>query len=149
MLKRLTQPGDLLLSKMQVFLDGSSGADDVDEDLIKAFYQHLEMQRFSALVGQRLEVRSPSEANTASCNKKPEYIFQLVPLQTEVGSVKVATTVVSVRLNGIKRYLLTNSCLRFTPIQFQQARETSGDFDVRVSQETGDKSVVFQIAERL
>lgn len=151
MLKRLTRPGDLLLSEMQVF-SGSKGRDggarEAGAASIKQFYQLPEMRRFSVLVGQRFDSASPPEPSTASNGEQNEYLFKLVPLQTEVGSVNVATTLVSVRNNGDKRYVLTNSCLKYTPDQFQQAREASGDFVVMVSQGTGDKSVIFQIAER-
>ena len=60
----------------------------------------------------------------------------------------MAVTLVSVRIHGAKKYVLTHSYLKYTRDQFQQAREASGDFVVITSQETGDKSVIFQIAER-
>ncbi|MCJ1360692.1 MAG: hypothetical protein MMC33_010701 [Icmadophila ericetorum] len=151
MLKRLTRPGDLLLSEMQVFY-ASKGRDGGPREAgaasIEQFYQLPEMRRFSLLVGQQFNSASPPETSAASNGEQSEYLFKLVPLQTEVGSVNVATTLVSVENNGDKKYVLTNSCLKYTPDQFQQAREASGDFVVVVSQETGDKSVIFQISER-
>ncbi|MCJ1373431.1 hypothetical protein MMC20_004659 [Loxospora ochrophaea] len=155
MLMRLTRPGDLLLSEMQVLHRGSGGASDktssdTEGAQIKHFYHHPEMRRFSALVGQQLDSRNSPEPQGAGSNGEQgeEYQFHLVPLQTEVGSVKVATTLVSVHVDGAKKYLLTNSCLKYTLEQFRRAREAAGDFTVRAERVTGDKSVVFQIAER-
>ena len=151
MLKRLTRPGDLLLSEMQVSHGGSGGDRAIREAgaaKIKHFYQHPEMRYFSILVGQQFDSDHSSKPSARSDCKENEYLFNLVPLQTEVGSVNVATTLVSVQNNGEKRYVLTNSCLKYTPDQFQRAREVSGDFVVRVMHETGDRSVIFQIAER-
>ena len=145
MLQSLTRPGDLLLSEMQVF-HGSTGerarTGEAEAAAIERFYQLPEMRRFSALVGRRFDSCSPPDG------EQQEYLFNLVPLRTEIGSVKVAATLVSVRIDGVKKYVLTNSCLKYTCDQFQQAREASGNFVVISSQETGDKSVVFQIAER-
>jgi hypothetical protein len=69
-------------------------------------------------------------------------------MQTEIGTVKVATTLISVLVDGVKRYVLTNSC-QYTPDQFNLARQTKRKFVVRKVLETGDKSVVFHISERL
>ena len=151
MLQSLTRPGDLLLSEMQVFHGSTSeraGTGEVEAAAIERFYQLPEMRRFSTLVGQRFDSGSPKKPNAASDGEQQEYLFNLVPLRTEIGSVKVAATLVSVRIDGVKKYVLTNSCLKYTWDQFQQAREVSGNFIVISSQETGDKSVVFQIAER-
>ncbi|KAF7179375.1 hypothetical protein CNMCM7691_008308 [Aspergillus felis] len=144
MLKSITRPGDILLSEMQVFGGGA------DPGLIEQFYQHPEMNRFSGLVGECFESGSDGAAaasgSGASASRK--HVFYLVPLQTEIGSVNVATTLAPVRVNGHKKYVLTNSCLKYTREQFQQAREYSGDFVVKLWQETGDKSVVFQVSQR-
>ena len=151
MLQSLTRPGDLLLSEMQVFHGSTSeraGTGEVEAAAIERFYQLPEMRRFSALVGQRFDSGSPQEPNAASDGEQQEYLFNLVPLRTEIGLVKVAATLVSVRIDGVKKYVLTNSCLKYTWDQFQQAREVSGNFIVISSQENGDKSAVFQIAER-
>ena len=151
MLQLLTRPGDLLLSEMQVF-HGSTGdrawTGEVEAAAIERFYQLPEMRRFSALVGRRFHSGSLQEPNAASDGEQQEYLFNLVPLGTEIGSVKVAAMLVSVRMDGVKKYVLTNSCIKYTCDQFQQAREASGNFVMISSQENGDKSVVFQIAER-
>ena len=154
MLSCLSRPGDLLLSEMQVFhgcdtSDGVSGiVQEAEGDPIWQFYLLPEMRRFSALVGQKFRSRSPSASNAASDSELNEHLFILVPVETEVGFVNVATTLVAVWVNEVKKFVLTNSCLKYTPDQFKKAREASGDFVVKASQETGDKSVVFQISER-
>ncbi|PHH90507.1 hypothetical protein CDD83_3471 [Cordyceps sp. RAO-2017] len=148
MLARLTRPGDLLLSEMQVC--PSKITDLVSTTCIQEFYLQPEMRRFSALVRQRAYKGlsgSPSQGNEN--DTADEYLYKLVPLQTEVGMVNVATTLMSVMVQGIKKYILTNSCLKYTLDQFVRAREMMGDFAVRAVEETGDKSVVFQVAERL
>ncbi|KAJ7096029.1 hypothetical protein C8R43DRAFT_1092421 [Mycena crocata] len=151
MLSSLTRPGDLVLSEMQVVRTLRSEA---NEDIIKDFYHHPEMRRFSGLVGRQFDPACslrPGEGNdTESLRfKGPEYLFNLVPTQTEIGDVKVATTLISARINGAKRYVLTNSCLKYTVGQFNLARETTGTFAVRKVLRTGDKSVVFHVAERV
>ena len=148
MLSRLTRPGDLLLSEMQVFHGETGGVKKAEPDPIRHFYLLPEMRRFSALVAQMFESNNTSELNSASDPEQNEYLFNLVPLHTEVGSVHVATTLASVRINGVKKYVLTNSCLKYTSDQFRRVREVSGDFVVKALQETGDKSVIFQISER-
>ncbi|KAJ7199932.1 hypothetical protein GGX14DRAFT_572363 [Mycena pura] len=142
MLSRLTRPGDLLLSEMQVFQTLRSGA----AEIIKDFYYHPEMCRFSGLVGRQFD---PACSLASGEGDKTEYLLYLVPMQTEVGTVKVATTLISVLVDGAKRYVLTNSCLKYTPDQFNLARQTMGKFVVRKVLETNDKSVVFHITERL
>ncbi|KAJ7200588.1 hypothetical protein GGX14DRAFT_536379 [Mycena pura] len=139
---RLTRPGDLLLSEMQVFQTLRSGA----AEIIKDFYYHPEMCRFSGLVGRQFD---PACSLASGEGDKTEYLLYLVPMQTEVGAVKVATTLISVLVDGAKRYVLTNSCLKYTPDQFNLARQTMGKFVVRKVLETNDKSVVFHITERL
>lgn len=175
MLERLMRPGDLLLSEMQVLHDSPNSFEQVGTDgviraaAIERFYRLPEMRRFSLLIAQRFsKSNSSSDAGRSSpelkCNdnsnyddceqqlhEPPEYLFNLVPLRTDelVGFVNVAATLISVRVDGgVKKYLLTNSCLKYTQAQFHQVRETSGNFRVMKSLETGDKSVVFQIAER-
>ena len=146
MLTRLTRPGDLLVSEMQV--------SDAEQDAnIREFYLHPEMRRFSALVGQNFEKNITVDQVEKEIRKGnyqgEDYIYQLVPLQTDVGTVKVATTLVPIHSSGSTKYVLTNSCLKYTVDQFQLARETYGKFVVRSIQRTGDKSVVFQISERV
>lgn len=151
MLKRLTSPGDLLLCEMQIFRGSrgeGGGAKEAKPATIQQFYHLPEMRRFSALISQRFGTHRPPQSKAVSGDEMHEYLFNLVPLRTGIGSVNVAATLVSVLINGVKRYVLTNSCLKYTPNQFKLAREASGDFVVRASQETGDKSVIFQIAER-
>ncbi|RHZ44054.1 uncharacterized protein CDV56_101123 [Aspergillus thermomutatus] len=142
MLKSITRSGDILLSEMQVFGGGA------DPSLIEQFYQHPEMNRFSGLVGECFESDGAAAASGSAAAVASKHVFHLLPLQTEIGSVNVATTLAPVRVNGHRKYVLTNSCLKYTREQFQQAREYSGDFVVKLWQETGDKSVVFQVSER-
>ncbi|KAJ7673771.1 hypothetical protein DFH06DRAFT_1467222 [Mycena polygramma] len=143
MLSCLTRPGDFVLSEMQVFLPlGSSAV----ECIIKDFYHHPEMRRFSGLVGRQFD---PACSLVPSEGDETEYLFYLLPMQTGIGAVKVATTLISARVDGTKRYVLTNSCLKYTSEQFDMARQAMGKFIVRKVLETGDKSVVFHIAERL
>jgi len=140
MLTRLTKPGNLVLSEMQVLQDQDEAS------AVEEFYHLPEMLRFSSLVGKKFDPHFSLD--------KPEdyeYIFNLVPLHiSEIGQVKVATTLVSVPLPDKKgkHYVLTNSCLKYTREQFERAREALGKFGVRACKETGDRSVVFQIAER-
>ena len=79
------------------------------------------MRRFSVLVGQRFDGGSLQEPNAAPAGEQQKYLFNLVPLRTEIGSVNVAATLVSVRIDGVKKYVLTNSWLKYTRDQFQQA----------------------------
>ncbi|KAK4195525.1 hypothetical protein QBC40DRAFT_352459 [Triangularia verruculosa] len=171
MLSRLTRPGDLLLSEMQVLPSSapSSDASDSESDsdvstastasitdskLVEEFYHHPEMLKFSSLVGKKFDRNfdlSPRSSPNSSAEDGYEYIFQLVPLQlSDVGEVAVATTLVSLPIPGGKgkNYVLTNSCIKYTREQFARARETQGKFGVKGWRETGDGSVVFQIAER-
>ncbi|GKZ82064.1 hypothetical protein AnigIFM56816_006594 [Aspergillus niger] len=149
MLSRITRPGDLLLSEMQVFDDSVAGP-ELAAAPIKDFYELPEMIRFSAFVGQCFEdeVASQLHMEGESGNGQTRHLFYLVPLQTEVGSVRVATTLYPLNGSGDRKYVLTNSCLKYTPEQFKRARELSGNFVVRGCRKTGDNSVVFQIAER-
>lgn len=177
MLSRLTRPGDLLLSEMQVLPSSapSSDASDSESDsdvsttsitdskLVEEFYHHPEMLKFSSLVGKKFDrnfdLSPQSNPNSSSedvggggaSSNDYEYIFRLVPLQlSNVGEVAVATTLVSLPIPGGKgkNYVLTNSCIKYTREQFARARETQGKFGVKGWRETGDGSVVFQIAER-
>ncbi|KAL0477687.1 developmentally-regulated protein [Acrasis kona] len=146
MLSRITRKGDLVLSEMQLFNGSVNPCGIVVEnksETIRNFYHHDEMLRFSALVGAQFD-----ESIKASFDWKSKYLFNLVPLDTEVGSVNVATTLVLVNINGEEKYVLTNSCLKYTQEQFKRAREATGTFLVSDSQETGDGSIVFQISER-
>ncbi|TLD11682.1 hypothetical protein PspLS_11795 [Pyricularia sp. CBS 133598] len=168
MLASLTRPGDLVLSEMQIYDELAEGD---KADIIRSFYLHPEMRRFSALVGQKFDkswrfhamprtpdvesplsdVSSEEEAVLSSQGTAlaPKYMYNLVPLNTEVGTVNVATTLVSVRIGGADKYVLTNSCLKYTGEQFVKAREAAGRFVVREIEETGDGSVVFQIASKV
>ncbi|KAJ7826384.1 hypothetical protein B0H14DRAFT_2817397 [Mycena olivaceomarginata] len=130
MLTRLTRPGDLLVSEMQVW----------------GFYDHPEMRRQSGLVGRQFD---PTCSLVPGEGDETEYVIHLVPVQTEVGVVKVAATLISARIDGEKRYVLVNSCIKYTTDQFNLARETTAKFAVRKVLETGDKSVIFQIAGRV
>ncbi|KAK4178941.1 hypothetical protein QBC36DRAFT_181444 [Triangularia setosa] len=178
MLSRLTRPGDLLLSEMQVLPSSTPASDTSDSDsdsdlsttstadakLVEEFYHHPEMLKFSSLVGKKFDCNfnlshlsprsspnSSSEDIAVETNNDYGYIFRLVPLQlSDVGEVAVATTLVSLPIPGRKgkNYVLTNSCIKYTREQFARARETQGKFGVKGWRETGDGSVVFQIAER-
>ena len=124
MLKCLTRPGDLLLSEMQVFQGSTgerAGTGELEAITIEQFYQLQEMRRFSVLVGQRFDSGGPGEPNAASDAEPQEYLFKLVPLRTEIGSVNVAATLVSVRIHWAKKYVPTNSCLKYTRDQFQRS----------------------------
>ncbi|KAJ6477838.1 hypothetical protein C8R47DRAFT_1178681 [Mycena vitilis] len=128
MLSCLTRPGDFVLSEIQVFLPLGSSAVKCS---VRDFYHHPEMRRFSGLVGRQFDP-------ACSLGEETEYLFYLLPIQTEIGTVNVATTLISARVDGTKRYVLTNSCLKYTSEQFDLA-----------DGQTGDKSVVFHISERL
>lgn len=158
MLASLTRPGDLLLSEMQVLPPG----DGDDATAVEDFYHLPEMLKFSSLVGKKFDRRfnldhyssSSSSSSSDSLDRSLtggdyEYIFRLVPLDVSgVGQVRVATTLVSLPTATGKSYVLTNSCIKYTREQFERAREALGKFGVRSCKETGDRSVVFQIAER-
>jgi hypothetical protein len=143
MLARLTRPGDLLLSEMQVYHDEQ----EAHTAAIRDFYLHPEMRRFSMLVGSKFHDQSRIKSDVQKAAPS-DYVYNLVPLDTEIGTVNVATTMVGVQVQGTKKYVLTNSCLKYTPDQFAMAREKTGSFLVRSTQTTGDESVVFQISER-
>ena len=106
------------------------------------------MRRFSVLVGHNFDAGSPQEPNAAFDGEQQEYLSNLVPLRTEIGSVSVPATLVFVNIVGVKKYVRTNSCLNYTCDQFQQARQASGNFSIISSQENGDISVVLRIADR-
>ncbi len=148
MLAQLTRPGDIVLSEMQV-----SGQNQ--EDNIRQFYLHPQMRRFSALVAQKfdpriqLDVFAEANGDVQSLRQGGQYIYQLVPMLTGIGTVNTATTLFSVQIDRDIKYILTNSCLKYTAPQFLQARESSGEFRVLSEQSTGDASVLFQIAERV
>lgn len=148
MLAQLTRPGDIVLSEMQVF-----GPDQ--EAKIRQFYLHPQMRRFSAIVAQKFDPRnllnhSPEENGIVqSPAHSGQYTYQLVPLLTGIGIVNTAVTLFSVQINEQIKYVLTNSCLKYTVPQFLKARESSGQFRVRSEQRTGDASILFQIAERV
>ncbi|KAK4187638.1 hypothetical protein QBC35DRAFT_498206 [Podospora australis] len=144
MLTRLTKPGDLLLSEMQVLPPDD---EEFGQNAVEEFYHLPEMLKFSSLVGKKFDDKFSLEEGKTDY----EYIFNLVPLEvSEVGEVRVATTLVSLPVEGGKgkNYVLTNSCIKYTRKQFEKAREKLGKFGVRAERETGDRSVVFQIAER-
>ncbi|KAL9057313.1 MAG: hypothetical protein Q9162_002387 [Coniocarpon cinnabarinum] len=144
MLRQLTYPGDLILSEMQLF-------QNTDAATIKGFYDHPEMRQFSTIQGQKFDSSCSNQLSAAGAPFEAdgaEYLIKLVPLETEVGPVNVATTLISGSVNGDKKYMVTNSCLKYTSKQYRRAREVSGAFAVKRSFETGDQSVVFQISER-
>jgi hypothetical protein len=144
MLAQLTQPGDILLSEMQVF----HRQREAHTSAIKDFYLHPEMRRFSMLVGDKFNESNVLDNGVVGSDNS-EYHYNLVPLDTDIGTVNVATTLVSVQSQGTKKYVLTNSCLKYTPDQFAEAREMAGCFVVKTTHTTGDESVVFQISERV
>lgn len=150
-LKRLTRPGDLLLSEMQVFYGSTVErvrTREVEAAAIEQSDLLPEMRHFSLLVGQRFGSGNLQEPNAAPNGEQQEDLFKIMPLQTKINSVNVAATLVSVRIDGVKKYVLTNNYLKDTRDQFKQAREASSDFVVIASQETGDKSIIFQVTER-
>ncbi|KAF7368492.1 MFS transporter [Mycena venus] len=134
MLTRLTRPGDLLVSEMQVWVTSSA---ETAESFIRGFYDHPEMRRQSGLVGRQFD---PTCSLVPGEGDETEYVIHLVPVQTEVGVVKVAATPY---LGAHRRREA------YTTDQFNLARETTGKFAVRKVLETGDKSVIFQIAGRV
>ena len=129
MLKCLTRSGHLLLSEMQVFYsstDERAATREVEAAAIEQFYHLSEMRRFSVLVGQRFDGGISQEPNAASDGEQQDSssdLVPLLPLRTEIGPVNVAATLVSIRIDGVKKYMLTNSSLKYTRDQFQQARE--------------------------
>lgn len=116
------------------------------------------MRRQAALTGQQLDGSSiarlaaadasASINGIASCAEPDPYIVNIVPLDSEVGNLNVATTLYAVTVEDTQKYLLMNSCVKYTRHQFDSARELTGAFKVKAVHETGDRSIVFQIAER-
>ena len=119
MLKCLARPGDLLISEMQVFHGSTDERDGTKEVEAVAIEQFYQPQGM-----RRFSVPVGQSSDGGS------------PQEPNAAS------------DGEQQEYLFNLVLLRTEIgsaTFQQAREASGNFVVK---QTGDKSVVFQIAER-
>lgn len=75
-------------------------------------YLRCRSSRFSLLIGRKFGSGSLQEPNAASDDEQREYLLNLVPLRTELGSVNVTATLVSIRIDGVEKYVLTNSCFK-------------------------------------
>lgn len=93
-LAELTKPGDLLLSEMQ--LTSSRGYGPIID-----FYNSHPMRQFSDSVCKRNQIVAADQHS----------IF-VIPIDTKLGGIMVAATIVPYEHNGSGRYLLTNCCLK-------------------------------------
>ncbi|MGJ3262795.1 MAG: L-histidine N(alpha)-methyltransferase [Salinarimonas sp.] len=139
-LLRLTRPGDLVLSEMQVVVDGALSG-------IGAFYALPEMRRFSELTA-----RSVTHATLA------DYAHFVVPVDLEdTPPVLAAVCAHAVdrdadRSDGtvaLPAWVLTNVCIKLSSRQFRSVREEGGHFHVPWQGATGDRTIAIQLARRL
>ncbi|WP_372425577.1 L-histidine N(alpha)-methyltransferase [Salinarimonas chemoclinalis] len=144
-LMRLTRPGDLVLSEMQVVADGALGG-------IGAFYALPEMRRFSELTA-----RSVTRATLA------DYAHFVVPVDlAESPPVLAAVCAHEVDRDARGRadrtqadeaplpaWVLTNVCIKLSDRQFRRIREEGGHFEVLWQGLTGDRTIAIQLSRRL
>lgn len=134
LLDRLMRPSDLVLSEMQV-------ADPGDDRALHAFYAQPLMRRFSRLCVERSFPGVASEHHLA---------VERVDVGLET-PVKVCATYEMLALNDARpeSAFVTNYCLKPTSAQWRALREGDGRFRVLSQRRTGDRTVAFQLAERV
>tara|TARA_B100000508_G_scaffold132750_1_gene121968 strand:- start:847 stop:1836 length:990 start_codon:yes stop_codon:yes gene_type:complete len=129
-LKKLTSKGDLLLSEMQ--LSSLAGWKPIID-----FYSLQPMKQFSQKICERAQLKPAGQHR----------IF-LTPIETELGPVMTAATVIPYKLFDHHRYLLTNCCLKYTKDQFRAARKKENDFQIVKEFFSGDQTVAYQLTLR-
>jgi len=131
-LNAILRSGDLVASEMQV-------ADHGDLHKLRTFYDTPEMRRFSRLTFERMIGSVPST-----------YRIFTPWLDLRLGSPVVAcVTAEQFRDAGSGRssICLTNWCLKLSSAQLRLARERDASLHVTAERRTGDRSVLFQLAE--
>ncbi|PWC10793.1 hypothetical protein [Brenneria corticis] len=130
-LSNLMQPGDILLSEMQIL--STSGFSPFIE-----FYELSEMKKFSREICKRFNFVSTDD-----------HAIFIIPVKTCIGNVMTAATIIPYKKNRTFRYLLTNCCLKYTLEQFRQVRLYCGRFRILDEFISGDRTVVYQLSVRL
>jgi len=138
-MSQIASQGDYLLSEMQILDEGHEAA-------VEKFYYNPLMQRFSRIAFERAFGDIPSEFK----------IF-LIPVDLEQERNILATvmcesfysTINDGGKNAANQIFVTNYCLKYTADHYRQHREHDGQFKIRNEIITDDKSVVFQLSERL
>ena len=129
-LENLTRKGDFLLSEMQ--LSSFSGWKPIID-----FYSLQHMQSFSQKICERIEIKATGQHK----------IF-LTPIDTELGPIMTAATIVPYQSGEGARYLLTNCCFKYTREQFRAVRQYKNTFKVVKEFLSGDQTVSYQLALR-
>lgn len=133
-LERVLMPGDYVLSEMQI-----AGTKLGDRPFME-FYHDPRMRRFARLALKRVIPEAASE-----------YRFFVIPV--DVGLVEPVQACVSceeiIEPNALRGTIfVANYCLKFTSGQFRNVRGANGTFCVTDERQTGDESIVFQLARR-
>jgi hypothetical protein len=134
LLGRLMAPGDMLLSEMQV-CDGGW-------DAVQRFYTCPTMRRFSRLA---------LESKWTGLNTR--FGVMVVPVEVGgLGNLAAAVTLEKVVQPGHYRdgtVIVTNVCLKPGGKAFRALRSRCGPFRVLAQNATGDRSISFQVSDRV
>jgi hypothetical protein len=131
LIRTLADHTTYIVSEMQVYEEGL-------ESCIHAFYAHPHMLRFSQLIALQQGFVPLGEHETT-----------LLRLKMAGELLHVAITLQPVQHLQQRGYLLTNSCIKYTPEQFRSARRLHGNCVVLEELASGDGSVRYQIAQSL
>lgn len=126
-------PNDLLLSEMQLY-------QKMDTSRITEFYQHPLMKQFSKIAFKRV-----------FGDQNSEYETYILPVTLKDGNDLQAMIMCEAFREGYaqKSLLVTNYCLKYSENEFQHYRAYGSKFRVLSESYTGDKSIVFQLSQRL
>ena len=140
--RRLLDPGDVLLSEMQLRPAQGWGA-------VRSFYHHPFMRRFSRIAFERVFGPVPSHGGFALV-KAGSFVDEdlWAAVLYEMPEAANEPTAPS-RHGALPRAFITNFCLKYSARQFQLLRAVSGCQEVLMRNGTGDGSVVFQLSQRV
>lgn len=131
LIRNLAGEATYIISEMQVYEEGL-------ESCIHAFYANPHMHSFSQLIARQQGFLPIGEHETT-----------LLRLKIPDDLLHVAVTLQPVRHLDHHGYLLTNSCIKYTPEQFRRMRSLHGNCTVLDELVSGDGSVRYQIAQYL
>ena len=131
LLRRITAPGDSVLSEMQVL-------PTYGWEPVIGFYELDEMQRFSKNCVSRAYGMVDSKYHIAIADVTVDGMDIPVAITGEEFLSDTGSTV----------FFVTNYCLKYSKSQFREVRQKDGLFKVVSEINTSDESMVFQLATR-
>ncbi|NMZ97646.1 hypothetical protein [Pseudomonas lundensis] len=131
LIQALADDTTCIISEMQVYEEGL-------EHCIHAFYANPHMLSFSQLIARQQGFVPVGDHETT-----------LLRLTIAGELLHIAVTLQPVEHLQKRGYLLTNSCIKYTPDQFRRVRSLHGNCTVLDELVSGDGSVRYQIAQYL